>query len=80
MTECSASSCSTTPIQEGAGPDEVYTVGATASILQMMRVPDGSVRLAIQGSERMKILEWVSEEPFLMAKVLVLDAGCRRFC
>ena len=58
---------------EGAGPDEVYTVGATASILQMMRVPDGSVRLAIQGSERMKILEWISEEPFLMAKVLVLD-------
>ena len=37
----------------------------------MMRVPDGSVRLAVQGTERMKILEWVSEEPFLMARVEV---------
>jgi ATP-dependent Lon protease len=37
----------------------------------MMRVPDGSVRLAVQGSERMRILEWVSEEPFLMARVEV---------
>jgi ATP-dependent Lon protease len=34
-----------------------------------MRVPDGSVRLAVQGSERMRVIEWVSEEPFLVAKV-----------
>ena len=35
----------------------------------MMRVPDGSVRLAVQGGERMRVLEFVSEEPFLVARV-----------
>ena len=55
--------------QEGAGPDDVLTVGTIATIHQMMRVPDGSVRLAVQGLERMRILEFVSEEPFLVAKV-----------
>ncbi|MGH2560710.1 MAG: LON peptidase substrate-binding domain-containing protein, partial [Thermomicrobiales bacterium] len=54
---------------EGAGPEDVYTVGTIATIHQMMRVPDGSVRLAVQGIERMRILEFVSEEPFLMARV-----------
>jgi ATP-dependent Lon protease len=54
---------------EGAGPDDVKEIGTLGSILQMMRVPDGSVRLAVQGSERMRILEWVTEEPFLVAKV-----------
>ena len=54
---------------EGAGPEDVRTIGTAGSILQMMRVPDGSVRLAVQGSERMRVLEWVSEEPFLVAKV-----------
>ena len=54
---------------EGAGPNDVRTIGTLGSILQMMRVPDGSVRLAVQGSERIRILDWVSEEPFLVAKV-----------
>ena len=41
---------------EGAGPDDVYEIGTIATIHQMMRVPDGSVRLAVQGIERMRIL------------------------
>jgi ATP-dependent Lon protease len=56
---------------EGAGPDDVYSVGTITTIHTMMRVPDGSVRLAVQGTERMRILEWISEEPFLMARVEV---------
>ncbi len=59
------------PELEGAGPDDCYLVGTITTIHTMMRVPDGSVRLAVQGTERMKILEWVSEEPFLMARVEV---------
>jgi ATP-dependent Lon protease len=54
---------------EGAGPDDCYAVGTIATIHQMMRVPDGSVRLAVQGVERMRIREWVSEEPFLLARI-----------
>jgi ATP-dependent Lon protease len=54
---------------EGAGPDDVYQIGTIATIHQMMRVPDGSVRLAVQGLERMRLLEFVSEEPFLVARV-----------
>jgi ATP-dependent Lon protease len=54
---------------EGAGPDDVYEIGTIATIHQMMRVPDGSVRLAVQGVERMRILDFVSEEPFLVARV-----------
>ena len=44
-------------------------VGTISTIHQMMRVPDGSVRLAVQGTERMRILEFLSEEPFLVARV-----------
>ena len=40
--------------QEGAGPEDVHEVGTIAMIHQMMRVPDGSVRLAVQGTERMR--------------------------
>src|SRR5918997_1603449 len=55
--------------QEGAGPDDVLEIGTIATIHQMMRVPDGSVRLAVQGLERMRILDFVAEDPFLVARV-----------
>ncbi len=54
---------------EGAGPGDVYDVGTISTIHQMMRVPDGTVRLAVQGNERMRILEFLQEEPFLVARV-----------
>ncbi len=55
---------------ENAGPDDILEVGTIATIHQMMRVPDGTVRLAVQGIERMKVLEVVQEEPFLKARVV----------
>jgi ATP-dependent Lon protease len=54
---------------EGAGPNDVYDVGTIATIHQMMRVPDGTVRLAVQGNERMRILEFIGEEPYLVARI-----------
>jgi len=54
---------------EGAGPDDVYEIGTISTIHQMMRVPDGTVRLAVQGNERMRVLEFLSEEPYLVARV-----------
>lgn len=55
--------------QEGAGPDDVLAVGTIATVQQTMRLPDGSVRLAVRGVERMRILDVVAEEPFMVAKV-----------
>jgi ATP-dependent Lon protease len=55
--------------QEAAGPGETFEIGAAANIHQMMRVPDGTVRLAVQGLRRIRILEWIGEEPYLTARV-----------
>ena len=55
--------------QTDAGPDDVRTIGTLATIHQLMRIPDGTVRLAIQGQSRVQITDWVSEEPFLSAKI-----------
>ncbi len=56
-------------LAEGAGPDDILEVGTISSIHQMMRVPDGSMRLAVQGLDRMRILEVIQEEPYLIARV-----------
>ncbi len=56
-------------LAEGAGPDDILEIGTIASIHQMMRVPDGSMRLAVQGVDRVRVLEVIQEEPYLVARV-----------
>lgn len=55
--------------QDNAGPDDILSIGTISTIHQMMRVPDGTMRLAVQGMERMEILEVIEETPFLKARV-----------
>lgn len=54
---------------EAPGPDEVYKVGTLAAIHRLFRAPDGTIRLLVQGLDRIQIDEYVSEEPYLKAKV-----------
>jgi len=54
---------------EGAGPKDLYEVGTLGVIQQMLRMPDGNVRLGVQGMERVRIGEYTQEEPYLLAKI-----------
>ena len=51
------------------GPDQVQTIGALATIHRLFRTPDGTVRLLIQGLQRIRIDEFVETAPYLKARV-----------
>lgn len=61
------------PEQEKPGPDEVYRVGTLASIHRLFRAPDGTIRLLVQGLNRIRILEFTGEEPYLKARIEAAD-------
>lgn len=50
-------------------PEDIYTVGTAAQIHRVLKTPDGTIRLLVQGIERVRILEYVQEEPYLRARV-----------
>lgn len=54
---------------EDAGPDDLHEVGTAAIIHRMLRAPDGTVRLIVQGIERIRIQEYSALEPYLKAKI-----------
>jgi ATP-dependent Lon protease len=54
---------------EPAMPADLYEVGTAALIHQLMRAPDGSVRLMVQGLERVRVVDWVKTEPYLIARI-----------
>ncbi len=59
------------PGLEEPGPDEVYRVGTAVAVHRLFRAPDGTIRLLVQGLERIRVTEWVGTEPYLRAKVSV---------
>ncbi|MCK6683064.1 MAG: endopeptidase La [Thermoanaerobaculia bacterium] len=54
---------------EEPGPQDLPEIGTAASILRMLKLPDGRVRLLVQGLARMKIETFVQETPYLRARV-----------
>ncbi|HVA90108.1 MAG TPA: endopeptidase La [Chloroflexota bacterium] len=57
------------PSVENARPDQVRRIGTAARILQLLRRPDGGLMVAMQGLERIRIDEYVSDSPYLTARV-----------
>jgi ATP-dependent Lon protease len=54
------------------GPNDVYGVGSAAAIARFAKAPDSTIRLFVQGIERIKIVEFTQTEPYLMARVQIV--------
>ncbi|MDD2200965.1 MAG: endopeptidase La [Firmicutes bacterium] len=50
-------------------PDDIYTVGTVSAIKQLVRLPDGTIRVVVEGVERAVILEYVHSDPCYVVKV-----------
>jgi ATP-dependent Lon protease len=58
------------------GPDDLYRVGTVLRVVRMLKFPDDSYRLVVQGVARARIDGFVSEHPFLRARISGLpDSG-----
>lgn len=57
---------------EEPNPDQIYRIGTAAQIHRVLKTPDGTMRLVIQGMERIRVVEYISEEPYLRARVEVI--------
>jgi ATP-dependent Lon protease len=57
------------PENEVPGPDDLYEVGVAGAIARMIKVPDGTMRILVQGGQRVHIDKWVGETPYLVAEI-----------
>ncbi len=60
---------SRSPELETPGPDELHDVGVIGAVARMIKVPDGSLRILVQGAQRVTLTDWVGELPYLVAHV-----------
>jgi ATP-dependent Lon protease len=60
------------PELETPGPDDVYQVGTVAAVHRLFKSPDGTITLIMQGLMRIRVDEFVSESPYLTARVSMI--------
>ena len=59
------------PKVEAATIEDLHSIGTVGSILQLGRAPDGSVRLMVQGIERIRLLDRIANDAYLVARIEV---------
>jgi ATP-dependent Lon protease len=57
------------PELEAPGPGDLHDVGVVGSVARMLKIPDGTLRILVQGAQRVKITEWATETPYLKATI-----------
>jgi ATP-dependent Lon protease len=60
---------STDPEKEEPDPEDLYKVGVAGVVARMLKVPDGTIRILVQGTKRVAVGDFVQTEPYLVAKV-----------
>ena len=60
------------PELEDPTPEDLYEIGTVATIHRLFRAPDGTVRLLVQGQQRIRVLEYIQTEPYFVARVQVI--------
>jgi ATP-dependent Lon protease len=49
--------------------EDLYETGTVAQIMKMLKMPDGSSTIIIQGKKRLKLVGKIQDEPYLIAKI-----------
>jgi ATP-dependent Lon protease len=60
------------PSIDEPGPEQLYDVGVVGVVARMLKVPDGTMRILVQATERVRITDYVTEEPYLVARIEAL--------
>jgi ATP-dependent Lon protease len=61
-----------TPIEDPT-PDDIHRIGTVGIIVRSLKFPDNTLRLFVQGLQRIRVVEFIETEPYFKAKVEVIE-------
>ncbi|MCO5326165.1 MAG: endopeptidase La [Solirubrobacterales bacterium] len=60
------------PELDEPGPDELEDVGVAGFVARMLKIPDGTIRILVQGTHRVRLDRFTATEPYLVAEITEL--------
>ncbi|KFF34860.1 DNA-binding protein [Pseudomonas aeruginosa VRFPA01] len=61
------------PADDDPGEDGLYRMGTVATVLQLLKLPDGTVKVLVEGEQRGQVERFIEEEGHIRAAVQVVD-------
>ena len=61
------------PAEDDPDRDDLYDIGVTATVLQLLKLPDGTVRVLVEGKLRAQLESVASKDGYLVADVTMLE-------
>lgn len=58
------------PTEDDPGGDDLYNVGVIGNILQLLKLPDGTVKVLVEGGDRMKVTKFMDGPSYIEAKCI----------
>ncbi len=46
---------------------DLYRVGTLANVLQLLKLPDGTIKILVEGTNRARVMDWTQDEPYFEA-------------
>ena len=59
--------------QDDPTTDDIYEVGTIGTVLQLLKLPDGTVKVLVEGSQRAKIIRYTDNEDFFQAEAEMVE-------
>ncbi|MBP1711899.1 MAG: ATP-dependent proteinase [Deltaproteobacteria bacterium] len=57
------------PTDDHPNPEAIYTVGTAAMVMKMLKLPDGRVKILVQGLAKGMIKEYIQQKPLFMVRI-----------
>ena len=59
--------------QDDPAPEDIHEVGTIGTVLQLLKLPDGTVKVLVEGSRRARITRFTESEDFFQAEATLVD-------
>ncbi len=59
--------------QDDPTPEDIYAVGTVSTVLQLLKLPDGTVKVLVEGGHRARITDYTENASFFQAQAEILD-------
>ena len=57
------------PAEDDPGRDDLYDLGVIATAMQLLKLPDGTVRVLVEGAKRARLVDLVERDGFVAAEI-----------
>jgi ATP-dependent Lon protease len=61
------------PETEAPGPEDLYSIGTLGMLMRVMRLPDGRMKILVQGLQKVRILDYLRTEPHIDVEIGLME-------